>query len=321
MSPGGPRPFEPGDEVAVNRGFERVFGAERSLDEWVWKFPAVPGGRPIMLVEEDGEVIAHFAAIPVPLQLDGAILWAGQVVDSYASRRVGLARNGPFVRTVRAFYERFGGAHGLSLIYGFPGERHLRLGTLLLGYRAPRLVTYHRRDLTTGPRTWRVGIYHRLREGLDGAAADRLWTRAARRYPVAAVRDGAWFRRRFDGRPAVEYLHARVEVGGEPVAWAVARVQDEALHLADLLWDGRDPRSLEVLAGYLEEWGRERGARVGHLWLDGDPQARRVLARWGWLAAPEPQSIRLGAVAHVAGLRPADFCRRMYVTMGDADLI
>lgn len=312
--------YRPGDETAINRGFARVFGVDRPLDDWRWKFPDEAGGRRILTLRDPaGEVAAHFAALPVPLSIDGRFLRAGQVVDVYSDRRAGLARRGPFVRLVHEFYRRHGGEHDLPLIYGFPGERHFRLGVLALGYSPPRPVRFFSRDLATAPFS-KPPRSSQLREGLDREAADALWRRAAHRYPVAVVRDGARLERRFASRPGVDYHHLCVAVGGEPAAWAVVRAMEGWLSWADLVWDGR-PAALERLARAVETHGRRLRLPAGHLWLDGDPEAERLLTSLGWIERREPQGICLGAVSFTADLSAAELCRRLYVTMADADLV
>lgn len=322
------RPYRPGDEDAINRGFTRVFGVPRSVEEWRWKFPAevegVPGGRRILWLEDGtGEAAAHFAVQPVPLEIDGRTVPAGQAVDIYSDRRQGLARQGPFVRLVRAFYARYGGPEGLALLYGFPGHRHFRLGTRLLGYSPPRPVGFWRRDFRVtapgGRSTWGIAV----EEGFEREAWDRLWDRCRGRYPVAARRDGAWAARRFTGRPGVEYVHLRVRRRGgtDPVAVAVLREGDGDLSWADLVWDGRREADLAALDRAVEGVAREQGLGRGHLWLDGDPAAQRVLGARGWVPAREPLDLSLGAVALTDGIRAADVARRLYVTMGDADLV
>lgn len=315
------RRYRPGDEEAINRGFTRVFGAPRTLEEWRWKFP--PHVRRILLLEDDaGEVAAHFAALAVPVEIDGRMVTAGQAVDIYSDRRRNLAREGPFVRLVRAFYERFGGPEDLSFLYGFPGHRHFRLGVRLLGYTPPRPVGFWSRDFrlarTSGGRRWGA----RVERGFDRQIWDRLWRRARIRYPVAARRDGAWAERRFTGRPEVDYVHLVTRRrGGSASAVAVLRQGDGVLSWADLVWDGERDEDLEVLDREVARVAREGSLPHGQLWLDGDPRAVRVLLRRGWVPGREPQGLCLGAVALRPDLAAADLARRLYVTMGDADLI
>ncbi|HEX2164968.1 MAG TPA: GNAT family N-acetyltransferase, partial [Thermoanaerobaculia bacterium] len=84
------RDYRPGDEEAIDRAFRRAFGAGRSLAEWAWKFPAGDGGREhVVVAVAGGEVVAHFAAQPVAVQVDGRILRAGHSVDAFAPPRPG----------------------------------------------------------------------------------------------------------------------------------------------------------------------------------------------------------------------------------------
>lgn len=319
-------PYRAGDEEAINRGFTRVFGVPRSVEEWRWKFPAtvegVGGGRRILWLEDDdGEAAAHFAVQPVPVEIDGETVAAGHAVDIYSDRRRGLARQGPFVQLVHAFYERYGGPEGLAFLYGFPGHRHFRLGVRLLGYSPPRPVGFWRRDFLLSPGAVRHRFGVSVERGFDRDAWDRLWSRSRHRYPVAARRDGAWAARRFTGRPGVDYAHLRVRSRRRnPAAVAVLRLGDGALRWADLVWDGVREEDLEILDRGIHDLARSHGLEHGHLWLDGDPEAARVLLRRGWVPGREPAGLSLGAVALTDGVHAADVARRLYVTMADADL-
>ena len=103
------RPFSPGDEMAVNDGFNSAFNLDRSLDEWAWKFSPQPEGRLIMLAEIEGDLLAHYAGVPVRFTLDGREWNAAQIVDVFSTRaaRRGFTRKGVWVRTVEAFFETF----------------------------------------------------------------------------------------------------------------------------------------------------------------------------------------------------------------------
>jgi len=334
------RRYRPGDGPAINRGFERVFGKTRGIEEWEWKFP--PDGREttILIAEEAGKVLAHFAAVPVSLQVDGRPIRAGQVVDVYSVRRQGL-----FLRLVDRFYEEVCGPGRLELIYGFPGQRHFRLGVRRLRYSEPVPVGFWsrrvepRREPGVGPegepgaragrrpgralrgrwRAWVSGVT--LGEAVAPAEVDRLWARASSRLPVCAVRDRVWIGRRFADRPGVDYLHRTVRRRGEPAALAVLRLEGPLLHWAELVWDGEDRRALRELDAEVDRVARRAGARECRLWLAGDPVAEAVLEERGWRPGTEPQDLHLGAVSFLADLDPLAVCRRLYLTMGDADLV
>jgi len=317
------RPYHAGDEAAINDAFNAVFGADRALAEWAWKFQGEPEGRWIMVaVAPHGEVLAQYAAVPARFKVDDRVVRAGQLVDVFTRReaRRGLATGRLFLETVRRFFVDFGAPDRLAVQYGFPGERHLRLGVGHLGYGEMPLqpVGYWVRPAR---RRGSAFTGHRVRSGLDRAAADDLWRRAAPRYRVGVVRDAAWLLRRFTGRPGVEYQHLSAWRRGRVHAWAVVRVRETAVAWAELVWDGEDPGALAALDRAIA--GRARAAGVGEveLWLMGDGEAETALARLGWTRGEQPQGLNVGGRSFHPDIAMAAFPGRLYVTMGDADLV
>ena len=244
-----------------------------------------------------------------------------------------MARRGPFVQLVERFYERYCGAAGLAMVYGFPGERHMRLGRQLLRYCEPLPVPYWRREAAGGspadgvePGRWpsrgESAHRHRLRHGFDPVALDALWRRAAVRYPVAARRDAAWVGPRFTGRPGVEYRHLAAWRHGRLAAYAVVRIEGPVLAWAELVWDGRDPRALAALDVEVARLAAAAGVERCELWLANDPPAEALLAARGWRREPLPGGPLQSAVTFLPNeIDARDFTRRLYVTMADADLV
>lgn len=317
------RPYRPGDEVAINGGFNRVFGLSRSLEEWRWKFAAGPEGRWIMLaLDGQGRLLAHYGAVPVRLQVGDLTVRAGEPVDVFSvpEGRRGLAAARTFRLTVEAFFAQFGGPEKLAVLFGFPGDKHLRLGMATLGYdrMVPQPVTVFRRAPVPHRPRW---TGHSVRVGVDLDAADRLWARAKRRYRVALTRDAAWVGRRFLGRPGVEYLHLVATRWGEPAALAVVRVADTSVHWAELVWDGRSGRALTALDTAVGELARSRGATSIDMWLGGDTAAEDWLAQHGWQRGQDPAGLMMVARSFHPAIDVGGFPGAFYSTMGDADLV
>ncbi len=316
------RPAGPDDGRAINDGFNEVFSLARPLAEWEWKFPAEPEGRWIFLaVDPAGRILAHYGVVPVRVQAFGLVVRAGQIVDVYSRQEahVGLATARIFLKTVSTFIERVCHPERLALCYGFPGVRALKLGVMRSGYdqMPPQEVTVWRRPVATRARLF---TGHAVRTGLDRAAADDLWRRASGRYPIGAIRDGAWLGRRFWGRPGVEYVHLAAWRRGAPRAWAVVRLGTPTTQWADLVWDGEDRRALAALDRAVATLARRAGAVDVEMWLDGDPDGGRVLAGLGWTSAPHP-AIKLVVHSFHPAIEPGATAGRFHVTMGDADLV
>lgn len=312
------RPYRPGDDAAINDGFNAVFGLQRPLDEWAWKFSGGPEGRWIYLAEDGaGQLLAHYGAAPVRFRLGAVTVRAGQPVDVYSVPEA--RRSGVFTRCYEEFIRAYGNPDDLPLMFGFPGGVHYEMGLKLLRYVALRSVPVWRRPARSG---W-PALFRRpaVTLGFDPAASDALWARAAPRYPFAAVRNAAWLRRRYDGRPGVEYVHLYVRPGAAATAWAVVRLRQDVVDVADLVWDGGDPADLAALDRALVAFARRAGAGQLEMWLGGDPQAADAMAARGWVRQPDRSDFGMVARAFHPEIDLAEVGRRVYLTKGDSDLV
>jgi hypothetical protein len=317
------REYLPGDEVAINEGFNRAFGVERTPAEWEWKYQQEPEGRWIMIaVDRAGVLLAHFGAVPVRLQIGGMVVRAGLPVDAFAvpDSAPGAAPAQAFARTTEVFLSRYGHPEGLALLFGLAGgkARNLAVAQLTLVAVPPQRIGYlvkttHRRhELTTG---------HEVRQGFDQAVVDRLWRRTAGRYEASVIRDGAWLRRRFTGHPAIGYLHASAWRRGEVHAWAVVRVQPPVTRWAELVWDGEDAGAIAALDRAITSGSLAVGSKRVELWLAGDEPAAQAFRGLGWERHEHPERLALVARSFHPDIDVAAFSERFYVTMGDSELV
>lgn len=320
------RTYREGDETAINAAFNAVFGLERGIDEWRWKF-AAGGEEPCIMLALDasGTVLAQYGALPVRLWAHGTEVWAGQIVDILArpEARRGLAAARVFATTVRGFVSCFCRADRLAVAYGFPGARHMRLvrlGTARLGddEMPPQPVPFWTRRLGVRDPRW---SWHKVVQGLDATAADDLWRRARSRYQVGVVRDGRWSCRRFAGRPGVQYVHLTARRGERVHASAVMRLAPPRALLVDLVWDGESPRSLLALDRAVCEIAGRSGSERLEMWLGGDTAAGEVLSQCGWSPVNHPEGLAMAAYSFHPKVRATEFPGRFYLTMADADLV
>ena len=185
------RRFRPGDEEAINAGFELAFHTRRELAEWCWKYQADADARAIYIaVTTDGRVLAHFAGIREWLHVDGREFRVAQTVDVYAlpEARRSLAGASVYLETAKAFFREYLAPNDLAAVYGFPGPRHEPL--LIRRLDCVRVQPVKVWDRTVD-RRWPWRTAHDVRTGWDPAAIDEVWRRAAPRYPVALRRDAA----------------------------------------------------------------------------------------------------------------------------------
>jgi len=320
------RVYRDGDEARINDGFNEVFGLRRPLEEWRWKFRELGGGSEIMLaLDESGNVVAHYAAIPVTLKVGELVVRAGQIVDIYSrpGAREGLAAARVFRDLVRRFVAEFCSPDRLAVTYGFPGPRHVslvRLGVAKHGEAemTPQPVQRWTRNAAVRGRLW---SRHDVQVGFDAPTLDALWARSRDRYMVGVVRDAAWISRRFVERPGVEYVHLAVRRRGVTHAWAVVRPAAPATALAELVWDGESPLAMLALDRAVGHLARRAGADRVEMWLSGDARAAEVFTGCGWVAEPHPDGLHMAAYTFDPRLDPDSFPGNFYLTMGDADLV
>ncbi len=132
------RPYQRGDEEQILKLFKLVFGKEKSLQHWQWEFLKHPYGIFISLAFLNGKLVAQCASIPVRIRYKNKIIKGAQFVDCMShpkTRGIAVRKKGIFALTVQAFFDFFSGCGKIEYIYGFPGERHFKLGALVLGYK------------------------------------------------------------------------------------------------------------------------------------------------------------------------------------------
>jgi hypothetical protein len=320
------RLFQPGDEVAINDGFNRVFGKSRSIEEWAWKYQANVAPVPIVAAWDGDRLAAHNGGIRGLYQVDGRRVGALQGVDTLS---LAAAERRPDWR--EAWYEvmeefaAIAADLGVGLLYGFTGGRavsHMVARARWDSVEPRRIPLFVRRRRFPGrsPASW---LFKAHLIGDNEPALDRLWERAGHRYPVSIVRDADHARRRLSSHPTVFYHRWLITPrwSSTPAAFVAFRTDGGVCRWVELVWDGR-PGSLGLIDHMSRKLADQTGAGREELWLDGDPEAERQLRSLGFDGGPDP----IGVVRVVRfldpSLRPESFAPgRVYTTMADADLV
>ena len=321
------RLYRSGDEIAINDAFNRVFGKQRSVEEWAWKYRAGEPPCPIVAAWDGDRLAAHNGGIAANYQVDGRRILALQGVDTFS---LAVAERQPEWRgSWQQVMDRFGeiaaDQFGVSLLYGFTGGKAISHMVARAHWdsvsprRIPLLVRRRR-----PPTRSMASRFFRARL-IDGRAAalDRLWERAQDRYPVSVIRDANHVRHRLSGHPAVRYHRWLITPrwSTTPAAFVAFRTDGGICRWVELVWDGR-PGALELVDHLSRRLTEQTGADREELWLDGDPDAAQWLELFGFEGGPDPS----GVVRVVRFIDPelnADSFApgRVYTTMADADLV
>ena len=317
------RPFEPGDEHAINDLFARTFGRKRSLEEWRWRFEEAPiARRDISVLCFDGRVVGHVGRVGYPTFVNG---------------RRAVCRVSGDMMVDPDFRGR--GGFGLLLEDGADQPYDVRLHspnevarflwsrmalsrpsltmTQWVRWQPPILAPLWRfrrrwaRDL-------RVELLTDPGEEVDEMAeASALWA------PVIRVRDARYLRWRWLDQPGTDWrllaarsadgrLRGVVAYGVDP--WAEAPTG----RIVDLLAGDR-ATTTALLAASADALARRRLTRVAFAYEDPRPWSARACVTAGF--------IRRGTGPDVAGAcwsdctRPAaDTPSDWYLPLGDTDL-
>jgi len=327
------RPYQPGDEWAILSSWKEAFGKEMSLEEWRWKYPENPEGfRCLLCLAEDGTVVAHYAAQVMRVAFRGGTILGLHLTDSFSHPRFRWAvggKRGLFVQTgwvfLRTFLEKIElpveplptGLPVARLAYGFPGERHFRLGWRLMKYRlhGPG-VLYLRARHRPG---WRYGLglqQSRLQDFELWEEIDRLFEDQRPRRPFCVERRARFLRWRFR-RPGKEYLifYTKAFWRKRLKAWMIGTPGQEGLRLLDF-WARDEAEMKKLLQAVLAETGD--GAEV---WLAGNHPWRKAFFEAGFQPENEPLGIVPCSRCYFADPRvPPETADGFFFTMADADL-
>ncbi|MFK7933131.1 MAG: GNAT family N-acetyltransferase, partial [Saprospiraceae bacterium] len=137
------RPYQANDEKVINQLFNEIFSTKRTVEEWRYKFGKIEQNSTILLaVSEADQIVGQYAALQFDLLVDGKTYRAGQPVDVFCSKQQGTVQQRVYLKLVKAFFERYGNEAGLPVLFGFPGERALKLGRYKLNYGTPRPIPF-----------------------------------------------------------------------------------------------------------------------------------------------------------------------------------
>jgi hypothetical protein len=319
--------YRSGDEIAINDAFNRVFGKQRSAEEWAWKYRADDPYFLVVIAWDGERLAAHNGGIATEFQVDGRRILAMQAADTFS---LAVAERRPewreaWQQVMDHFVEVSVGEFGASMFYGFTGGQAVShivaraLGNSVPPRRIP-LLTRTRRPSGRSPVS-RLFRAHLIND--HEPALDRLWERVGHRYPVSVVRNADHVRRRLSGHPTVGYHRwlIRPRWSRTPAAFVAFRSDGGAIRWVDLVWDGR-PGALELVDYLSRGLAEQTGAEREELWLDGDPEATQWLETFGFEGRPDPSGVVRVVRFIDSDLRAEAFSPgRVYTTMADADLV
>lgn len=316
------RPTEPRDVEGLSVLFESRFGHPLCVEEWQWKYRRLPGEARSWVAEDgSGRLLAHGGALCLPARLaggsDGVGIW--QLTDWVGTTaRTGLRP--PLVELGRRLLSDLPRPQDAPWIFGFPSERHFRLGRRVFGYRPLTTIQPLAGALPPLDAAAAASPAPDVLETSDHCgcwpgAAEAAWCACG----VTGVRRTTelldW---RYHARPGRYYRFYRLRAG------------DGTAGLAVFAFVGLEAHAAELWLPVLPDDPRGAGAWEPPLRAVAADLARAGQNRWTFWPPPDPA---LGGVLERLGVHPAGSrvfvgCRgpgepdeRFYLAMGDYDVV
>ncbi|MDY0189354.1 MAG: GNAT family N-acetyltransferase [Desulfuromonas sp.] len=227
------------DEQQLLALFRSAFKDTMSTAQWRWKYgQSDPLGA---VAREQGEIIAFYGGIPRNICICGQKHSAVQIGDVMVAphRQRVFTRHGALFKVASAFVEGVVGEDKAYLCgYGFPSERHNRLGELLGLYGSIGKLL----EATWPPIYRNPALLYTVRQ-LDTSHAhkiNQLWETMAEnlRHRVVLERDSSYVTHRYLQHPEVNYISLFVtqRITGKPVGLIILRDHGETgVELLDMI--------------------------------------------------------------------------------------
>lgn len=309
------RPYRPGDEAHLLPLFERVFGRAIAEAHWRWKLKQQPSPVENVWLAVDGDKpIFQYAGIPTRYQLSAGEITAMVSVDTMSDPD--YRRQGLLTKVGRFTYDAWREG-GIPFVIGLPnqqwGSRTQALGWLplfplqwLVRPLYPEALVARRLKLPAalarprllsalwhgwGKLTLRPHSTIQLRQLRQAEPVlNQLWQRYPADGSFSIVRDAAWVGWRYLASPTYPYQVWLAERAGEPVGYAVYRIEQQAGRkvalIAELFTLPADDKTLNTLLWHvLDRCYAEKVEMVATLAIPGTAlhhTLRQAGFRWSW---------------------------------------
>lgn len=236
------RLFQQGDAEKINDLYARVFGKERSLTHWEWKFQHFSSPPAIIIVaENNGRIVGHAACLQMDADYKGHPLKLAERVDIMVDPD--FQGQGIYKRIVARMLEECK-KQNVDILYGFPAPKAKEVFVSTakaddLG-NVPRFLAVNQPGTLLSTKVSALSFLknpinklfsksrqkdslYSLRElgSTDLNVIDTLYKRYSADYPLHAVRDSDYVKRRFLEHPDKDYTVVALCVNQEDQGYAV----------------------------------------------------------------------------------------------------
>jgi hypothetical protein len=304
------RSYQSGDEEDILHLFTTVFRQELPLAVWRWKYLRNDASPPVYVAEEEQQIVCHYGALCQRLAWEGKDVLGWDIVDVMCHPH--YQGRGLFRRAAQAFIAQLCQTNG-TLIYGFPGERHRRLGERLIGYE-PITPVYKVHKTLAGyasPFPAGVCVSHTV-----PVTWDQHWRVFEKRFGLVMRRDRQLLTWRYCQRPAKRYRLLTID--GVP-ALAVVNLEANKAYLMEFLIEEGNTAAAHLLYLAVEALCRAEGYGAIEGWFARFAWECRFLTEQGGFTGEDGDHYFECRVFDPR-LRAAWLAEHFYYSLGDYDV-
>lgn len=316
------RAYQTNDEQAILDLDRRVLPSDwnpRTLDNWRWKFSGDnPAGQAfIWLAEREEEIIAHFAAVPMPLSVFGEVMRGSHTIGALVDERY---QNRGLLKLVADKLWEDLSRHDVPLTWGFPNSRAYTLHKLYLGYKD--LIHFDTWTLTrpTVKEERQAPFFRPVKDFDEGF--DRLWRDCFKDYGILVVRDKKHLNWRYARRPDWTYFTFACYQDDTLLGYVVLKLFKDGQilkgHIIDIFAPAKDEHTFSrLIEGSLIFFARNAVDHVT-LWIWGSERIESLLSKKGFLKTDEKRPLVLRFNSELKNQDRILDSSHWYFTMGDS---
>ncbi len=308
------RMYKEGDESGIVKLFKEVFGREMSLDEWKWKYLG-RGNKKVyssVAVDSEGRVVAHYGGMFHPMILEGEEVYGLAIGDVMVHSKL---RSLKLFKKVASILPVESSKDGVSVGYGFPNERAMRLPENLGLYEkiedvmeGDKEVEFHN-DLDR----YRYKLFSLH---YSDNRIDRLWETCKRDIHLSVIRDMKYFKWRYRDHPLFNYelWGMKSRFGRKLLGVAVLKREDYRVLIMDFLCE---KGMFKPIIKKIENYAFTIGKKKISLWAP--PFMEKLLVESGFSVKPAGTCIPIST--HEKFKTKEEMKDKFYYTMGDTDFL
>lgn len=310
------RLFQQGDAEKINDLYARVFEKSRSLAHWEWKFQRFSSPPAIIIVaESDGRIVGHAACLQMDALYQGQKLRLAERVDIMVDPD--FQGQGIYKQIVARMLEECEKQH-VDILYGFPAPK--AKDVFLSSAKAndlgnvPRFLAVNKPGSLLSTKVAALSFLKKPADQLfnllrrkkspyslkelslaDLSLVDELYVRYSADYPLHAMRDSNYVKRRFLEHPDKDYQVVALSANQQDQGYAVLHKETAANGICfETIVDLWGPNDSAQLAAMFRAVRANSDADALNVWAVKDSARYAALKKAGFhhLNSPMPFVIK-----------------------------